>query len=474
MEGEVKENLDISEYKEKPKLSEVENSTQEKKYLNFYCCKITTNIMITYIFIFCTISINIINRVIFYTYEFEFEIFLILIQEIFNLIFFIVIFYKMNSFKEEAGELSFQDFKKLKYQYIGYSLFTLLKSLVSLLGYQLVKNIPMYVNLRKLVTIMVFIYQYFFKKQKIGKIKILVVILLTLGAILTGIDDYSTDYLGYLIVFAKNTLSVINLEISENFKKKNGISNVKLLAYNSFILPPILIILIFVFGEANQILLYFQSEHDFSYFGLFFFILLNLFIIFINNISFFLSNEKNNSLFTQILSDAKYIFITILSYFILQTFAFTWKNILGLIISTIAAIIITISTMYENIEFTQKDNNNKDSDKPMIELSQVGEVLPNNDEKNVEKIDSDNATKDGTNDSDISSDSINNINEMPTNNNSQDNIITINNNKDLSPKQNGENENINNDSNNINDSNNNGTKNIIIDENNDNDYKNNN
>ena len=145
----------------------------------------------------------------------------------------------------------------------------------------------MYVNLRKLVTIMVFIYQYFFLKQKIGKIKILIVILLTIGAILTGLDDYSTDYLGYLIVFAKNILSVINLEISVNFKKKNGISNVKLLAYNSFILPPILIMLIFVFGETNQIVLYFQSEHEFSYFGLIFFILLSLFIIFINNISFF-------------------------------------------------------------------------------------------------------------------------------------------------------------------------------------------
>ena len=76
MKGEVRENLNLSEYKEKPKLSGVEISIQEKKYLNFYCCKITSNIIITYIFIFCTISMNIINRIIFYTYEFEFEIFL--------------------------------------------------------------------------------------------------------------------------------------------------------------------------------------------------------------------------------------------------------------------------------------------------------------------------------------------------------------------------------------------------------------
>jgi len=457
----VNENLDVSEYNEKPKLSGEESHAQEKKYLNFYCCKITSNIIITYIFIFCTVSINILNRIIFFTYEFEFEIFLILIQEIFNLIFFVLIFYKTNLFKEEAGELSFQDFNKLKYKYIGYSLFFLLKSLVSLFGYQIVKNIPMYVNLRKLVTIMAFIYQYFFLKQKIGKIKILVVILLTVGAILTGLDDYSTDYLGYLIVFAKNTLSVINLEISEKFKKKNGISNIKLLAYNSFILPPILIILIFVFGEAKQIVVYFQSEHDFSYLGLIFYLLLILFIIFINNVSFFLSNEKNNSLFTQLLSDAKYIFITLLSYFIFQTFYFTWKNILGLIISTIAAVIITISTMYENIEFTKKDNKDKDKDQSMIELSKVSEVLPNIEENNIEKLDFDNATKEGTNDSDIISNSINNINELPMNNNSKDNII-ITKNEDSTPKQNETNEDINK-----------AVNNSIIDENNNNDFKNN-
>ena len=388
---------------------------------------------------------------------------------LFSLISFLIIFYKKNLFKKEAGELSFQDFKKLKFQYIGYTLFYLLKSLVSLLGYQLVKNIPMYTNLRKLVTIMIFLYQYFILKQKIGKIKILVVILLTSGAIFTGIDDYSPDYLGYLIVFAKNALSVINSQIAENFKKKNGISNVKLLAYKTFIAPPILIVLIFVFGEAKRLVLYFQSDHDFNYSGLIVCIL-SISIVFLNNISFFLSNEKNNSLFTQLLSDAKYIFITVLSYFILHTFSFTWKNVLGLLLSTVAAVIITISTMYENIEFTKKGSFKKD--KSLLELSKVSDILPNNEECNMEKIGSDDSTKNGTNDSDISSESSNNISEIPTTNSSKDNIIITNINEDLTTKQTETNEDINNDSNNINESNNNGIENIIIDENNASDEKN--
>ena len=115
-----------------------------------------------------------------------------------------------------AGKTSFSDFLLLKYQYILYSLFFIFKTIVAFLGYQLVVNIPMYVSLRKLLTGMTFVYQYFFKKKKISRLNILEVILLTAGAILTGLDDYTTDIKGYIAVFLKNTKGLINLEVSEN------------------------------------------------------------------------------------------------------------------------------------------------------------------------------------------------------------------------------------------------------------------
>lgn len=59
---------------------------------------------------------------------------------------------------------------------------------------------------------------------------------------------------------------------------------------------------------------------------------------------------KNTSLFTQLLSDTKYIFITLISYLVLKSFTFTWKNITGLCLSTLAAIIITFKSLYDNIQ----------------------------------------------------------------------------------------------------------------------------
>ena len=74
----------------------------------------------------------------------------------------------------------------------------------------------------------------------------------------------------------------------------------------------------------------------------------------VTNASFFISNEKNTSLFTQLVSDSKYIAITFISYVVLKSFVITWKNMTGLILSTIAAIIITINSLYGNIKIKNK------------------------------------------------------------------------------------------------------------------------
>ena len=359
MSNELK-NLKSSNFSEteeqiEKKISSIQSkSIEKKKYVNLFICHLSVGIVFTYIFIICSITINIVNRIIFWKYKFKFNFTLILLQQIFCMVFFSVCSKYSKIFITQTGGVSMSDFWKLKYQYIGYSIFFILKTLNSLLGYQLVTNIPMYVNLRKFLTAMTFIYQYFFKKKKISNINILVVILLTLGA---GIDDYSTDYKGYAMVFLKNMFNLINLEISENFKQKNGVTNLKLLVYNSFLSTPLLFITIFINGEFFKVINYFQEEHDFNYKYLIIYLFLSCSIVMITNASFFISNEKNTSLFTQLVSDTKYIVITFISYFVLKSFAITWKNMTGIIISTIAAIIITINSLYNNIKINKNLKN---------------------------------------------------------------------------------------------------------------------
>lgn len=334
------------------------NIVEKKKYINLYICHLSVGIIFTYIFIMCSITINIVNRVIFWKYKFKFNFTLVLLQQLFCMVFFTICSKKSEIFIRETGGVSFEDFWKLKFQYIGYCIFFILKTVTSFLGYQLVTNIPMYVNLRKFLTAMTFLYQYFCKKKKISNVNIFVVILLTLGAFLTGIDDYSTDIKGYLAVFMKNMFNLVNLEVSENFKKINGLTNLKLLVYNSFLSTPLLLITIFVNGEFFKLVNYFKEEHDFSYIHLIFFLIISCSIVMVTNASFFISNEKNTSLFTQLVSDTKYIVITFISYVVLKSFVFTWKNITGLFLSTLAAIIITVTSLYDNIKFKKNEKKN--------------------------------------------------------------------------------------------------------------------
>ena len=97
----------------------------------------------------------------------------------------------------------------------------------------------------------------------------------------------------------------------------------------------------------------------------------------VTNSSFFISNEKNTSLFTQLVSDTKYIAITFISYAVLQSFVFTWKNITGLFLSTLAAIIITINSLYNNIKFNKEkynnpnDNNGENNTKEINKFQEV-------------------------------------------------------------------------------------------------------
>ena len=333
---------------------------EKKAYLNLYFFRLSYGIIYTYMFIGASMAINIVNRVIFLQYKFKFNFTLILLHQIFCICFFMTLSKISQSFTKMAGKISFSDFLLLKYQYILYSLFFIFKTVVAFLGYQLVVNIPMYVSLRKLLTGMTFVYQYFFKKKKISNLNILEVILLTAGAILTGLDDYSTDIKGYIAVFLKNMTGLINLEVSENFKKKNGVTNLKLLIYNSFLVIPILLVTIFVSGEYSRLKLYLNSEHNFYYYRLGIQLFFSCVIELTTNASFFMSNEKNSSLFTQLLSDTKYIFITILSYKVLKTFKFTWKNILGVGITTLAGIIITVNSLYNNIQVKKTTESKED------------------------------------------------------------------------------------------------------------------
>ena len=334
-------------------LTEDSSLQQEKKsYINLYICQISVGIIFAYLYIVISILMNVINRIIFHTYYFKFNFTILFCQQLFCLITFILLSIYSKTYRNKVGEISLNDFQSLQANYISFTLIFILNNLSGFIGSQLIENTPMYLTLRKLVLVMIYLYDLLIDKKPISQFTSICIVLVSFGSVLAGIEDFSTDYLGYLIVLIYNSLTVFYNKLTEIFKKKTGVPNLKLLVYNSFLSCPILLFLIIVTGEYKNLYNYFSGEKIFkgTYFGLFINLLSSFGFCVTLIMTFFISNEKNSSLFTSMLSNSKDIVITAMSYFWLPKTKFTFCIVSGLIISTLGAVMISVKSMSDNMK----------------------------------------------------------------------------------------------------------------------------
>jgi hypothetical protein len=344
---------------------------EKKRYINFFFCQISIGIISTYFYIILSICMNMINRILFHTYKFRFNFLILFCQQFFCLITFVILSYTSQTYKDKAGELSYNDYKKLRKNYITFAIVFILNNLIGFIGSQLIVNTPMFLTLRKLVLVMIYLNDIIIGKKKLSCFTSVCVLVVTFGTVMAGIEDFSADYVGYIIVIIYNALTVSYNKMTETFKRDTGVPNLKLLVYNSFLSCPILFILFFATGEYKKFIIYLTGEKIFegSYVGafiyLFFFCAFCVALI----LSFFISNEKNSSLFTAMLSNSKDVIITGLSYFWLKGTKFTFCIIGGLLISTVGAVLIAVKSMYDNLRLKKKkklekvkikENENKD------------------------------------------------------------------------------------------------------------------
>jgi len=347
------------------KIEEVKsNEIKDKKsYINLFCCEMSIGIIITYSYMIMSILMNIINRMLFHQYKFKFNFTLMFLQQSLCMITFILLSKTSSNFKTKIGEISLKDFISLKNNYISFAIIFISNNLAGFYGNQLVVNTPMFLTLRKLLLVMFLLTDLIIYKKKTSLYTKVCIFLVTFGTILAGIEDFSNDYIGYIVVLIYNTITVIYNKMTENFRRKTNITNLKLLVYNSFLSCPILIFLIFISGEYKKLNNYFVEEKIIEFGNPFqFSIVLFMSCTFCVGLimCLFTSNEKNSSLFTSMLSNCKDIIISVLSNFFLSNNKFTKNVVGGLLIATIGAILISFRSIYEN---TKLKNNKSESRK---------------------------------------------------------------------------------------------------------------
>ena len=329
---------------------------EPKVYINFYFCKLSLNILYTITYVTAAVFLNIVNRLVFYKYQFNhYNYTFMLLQQIFCIVFFYIVSNKSETFKTQAGEISFQDFYVLKHYYISFAIVFMVNTIVIFVGTQLIINASMFQTLRKLVLVKVYFIDLFFGYKKITCFTSICVFMVTIGSILAGVDTFSRDYVGIALTMVSNFINVAYNKFTESFRRRTNVPNLKLLVYNSYISGPVLFVLIFLTGEYRKVVEYFTEEkylgenQEGSFYGFVIMLFISCSLCIVLNSSFFMSNEKNSSLFTQLLANTKDLFTCILSRFILAGNKFTLNIVLGLVISTVGAMMFSMKSICDNM-----------------------------------------------------------------------------------------------------------------------------
>ena len=147
----------------KPRQVKISDPDEEPKtYINFYCCKLSLNIIYTICYVTAAVALNIVNRIVFYTYNFnQYNFTFMLLQQLFCIIFFYLVSNHSEMFKSQAGEVSFKDFLRLKYYYLSFATLFMVNTIVIFVGTQMIINASMFQTLRKLVLVKVYILDLF-------------------------------------------------------------------------------------------------------------------------------------------------------------------------------------------------------------------------------------------------------------------------------------------------------------------------
>ena len=349
----------------------------ENKHLNLGICHLNLGLIFVYIYIIVSSLSSIITRILFHTYQFKFNFTLFFLEQL--ICAFVFAFFKKNI------QIDFQTFLKNLYFYLGFSTVYILNVLSVFYGHQLVKNVSMYFSLKKLTPLMLFFIDCFVGKKKISLITIISIFLLVGGSILVAKDSFTADYLGCGIVLISNILTIAYSKLTEIYHKITGYTNIKLLFYNIFLTLPILFIGIFLTGEYQKLYDYFYGIEDNgsegSFMGLSFFIFLYGLICSILTSSFFISNEKNSSLITKLLSNSRAIFVTVaLHIFDKKKNKLNTPILLGLILAIIGSILINIESIMKNI------NKHKLKEEETDNISESGDNNDNISQKKYEKV----------------------------------------------------------------------------------------
>lgn len=205
-------------------------------------------------------------------------------------------------------------------------------------------NLPMYVTLRKLGILVVFLLDIHLNRYLPGFFCILGVAMISVGAVLSGYSDLTSDVFGYLLLGISNLMNGLQLHLAKIQDKKHANSSSWTHPYYTALISlPFVYILMFSIDEHVAFLSLPCSESI----GFYFIVLIWAIIGILCNYFMFLCTTLISPMAVSISGNMKDIFIIVIGLFAFGDVELTSMFLIGILMSMVGGLVYTLAKAYE-------------------------------------------------------------------------------------------------------------------------------
>lgn len=222
-------------------------------------------------------------------------------------------------------------------------------------------NIPMFSAFRRLTLLFVMAAEYFLLHKTHSRAIMKTVIVMTIGAFISAVDDVSFSRLGYCLVFVNNVLTAAYLASIKRAMKITDFNPLALLYYTALMGFPLVTAMVISTGEIAHVIIAFRTQPELSSLGFMISLLLTATGAFAVNFSTSLCTDVTSPLTTSVAGQVKNILQTILGFFS-WGFVPTTLNIVGLMLALCAQVYFAYLKYKEQNMSTWKPVPKSDSD----------------------------------------------------------------------------------------------------------------
>mmetsp|Transcript_315 Transcript_315/g.904 ORF Transcript_315/g.904 Transcript_315/m.904 type:complete len:328 (+) Transcript_315:347-1330(+) len=194
-------------------------------------------------------------------------------------------------------------------------------------------SVPMFIALRRFTLLATLLLERVIDRKRHDSMTHMTIAVMLAGAVIAALTDLTFNVRGYAAVFVNNLVTALFLVMIKRISSKAGLTTTGLLFYKALLSIPMLLVLAYASPEVSQALAYpglRKTSFQLVVAGA---AALGVTI----NHSTFVCTRVNDAMMTTVAGNLKNVIVTVLGAVLFSDYIFSWPNCAGLTLSMIGA-----------------------------------------------------------------------------------------------------------------------------------------